>query len=841
MGGQYHCCDETRQNEVSKHKTLNGIAYLEVMEDQLTLYVHFIKPKNLNTIKKNNMLIDGGERRKEIVIQGVVLVSSNVLRVKVDKAGDFSKYTLRIVKDGSTAEPPKGFDPVLSSIEFSFKAACTTDFDCKAKTVCPPHPQKQPDINYLAKDYASFRQLMLDRMSLLVPEWKERHTADLGVTLIELLAYAGDQLSYQQDAVATEAYFGTARRRVSVRRHARLVDYCMREGCNARVWVQTKINADSEELSKGTVLLTKVEGYARCISQAAYEEHKKELEEKAEVFEIMHDAVLFREHNEISFYTWGDENCCLPKGATSATLCGHLKNLKPREAREPKEAGDVLIFAEVIGPKTGKSGDADPLKRHAVRLTRVECLDGSGNPLKDPLYDKEITKIEWHDEDALPLPLCISSEITGKEGKERISDVSIAYGNIVLADHGLTIRDEEIGSVPKQPLSQVSVKEEPYCIERKANRLPLRFYPRLKEGPVTQCRQVRKTITVDNKTQTEWLFFDPEDPAVNTVAGEMKEVIPAISLKDSNGFLWNPKRDLLASDKLAKEFVLETESDGYSFIRFGDDYNGMMPDEETIFWADYRIGNGTKGNIGADTIAHIITDSKSIESVWNPLSATGGREPESIEEARQNAPWAFRVQERAVTPEDYAAMAERHQEVQKADAVFRWTGSWITVFIAIDRYGGFEVDDRFKEEIRDFLEKYRMAGHDIEVEGPRHVSIDIEMQACIKPDYFRSDVKEAILQVFSNQRMPDGRLGMFHPDNFTFGQDVYLSRLYEAAQSIDGVESVQITTFQRQGIISEEAIESGKLKIGRSEIARLDNDRNYPEHGVFNINLSGGK
>ena len=61
-----------------------------------------------------------------------------------------------------------------------------------------------------------------------------------GVTLVELLAYVGDYLSYQQDAVATEAYLETARCRVSVRRHTRLMDYFMHNGCNARAWVQLR-------------------------------------------------------------------------------------------------------------------------------------------------------------------------------------------------------------------------------------------------------------------------------------------------------------------------------------------------------------------------------------------------------------------------------------------------------------------------------------------------------------------------------------------------------------------------------------------------------------------------
>ena len=100
------------------------------------------------------------------------------------------------------------------------------------------------EINYLAKDYASFRQLILDRLALVMPDWKERHVPDIGIALVEVLAYVGDHLSYYQDAVATEAYLDTARKRISVRRHARLVDYPMHEGCNARAWVCVDTKSD---------------------------------------------------------------------------------------------------------------------------------------------------------------------------------------------------------------------------------------------------------------------------------------------------------------------------------------------------------------------------------------------------------------------------------------------------------------------------------------------------------------------------------------------------------------------------------------------------------------------
>jgi hypothetical protein len=83
---------------------------------------------------------------------------------------------------------------------------------------------------------------------------------------------------------------------------------------------------------------------------------------------------------------------------------------------------------------------------------------------------------------------------------------------------------------------------------------------------------------------------------------------------------------------------------------------------------------------------------------------------------------------------------------------------------------------------------------------------------------------------------------VFHPDNFSFGQAVYLSPLYAAAMRLEGVAAVRITTFQRQASPDPKqlALKAGKLTLARLEIARLDNDSNYPEHGVFHLNVEDG-
>jgi predicted phage baseplate assembly protein len=287
--------------------------------------------------------------------------------------------------------------------------------------------------------------------------------------------------------------------------------------------------------------------------------------------------------------------------------------------------------------------------------------------------------------------------------------------------------------------------------------------------------------------------------------------------------------------------VVEVENDGTAYLRFGDDEHGRRPDSGMTFAATYRVGNGVAGNVGADSLVHIVSDDQHVASLRNPLAARGGVEPESIEDVRQRAPYAFRTQERAVTANDYAMMAQRNPKVQRAAGTFRWTGSWRTMFVTIDRFRGAKVDDTFKQDIETELEQYRMAGQDLDVNGPIYVSLEIEMQVCVKPDYFRAQVKQAILEIFSNRVLPDGQLGVFHPDKFTFGQTVYLSPLYFAAQAVDGVESVVITKFQRQGTDSDVALNAGRLDLARLEVARCDNDPNFPEHGIFNLVLDGGK
>jgi predicted phage baseplate assembly protein len=287
-------------------------------------------------------------------------------------------------------------------------------------------------------------------------------------------------------------------------------------------------------------------------------------------------------------------------------------------------------------------------------------------------------------------------------------------------------------------------------------------------------------------------------------------------------------------------------------LRFGDGYFGQRPALGTDFSATYRLGSGRSGNVGAEAIAHLVLATEDalgdlVLRLGNPLPATGGIDPETLLQARLDAPQAFRVQQRAVTAEDYAAIAARHPQVQQAQATRRWTGSWYTWFLTVDRKGGLPIDVEFEQDLRQFLNQFRLAGYDLEIDAPRFVPLEIVFSVRTQPGYYPANVRASLLKVFSNQDYAPGQQGFFHPDQFTFGQPVYLSQVVATAMAVPGVQWVNFGTtdprhrFQRWGQVTNQELDQGAISLKRLEIARLDNDPNAPENGRLNFLMEGGR
>jgi len=821
-----HCGSQQRRQKVLASDkligglALNGLDFLEVLdadapseaERQKLIDVTFLKPAGVSDgggaplLAPENFIIIGGERIRDIKVLSVAAGTDPLtLRLTLDASGDFSPYVLKLVA-ANGEDPPANFDPALGQITFSFKADCPTDFDCLPLEAGKPDRPAAPPIDYLAKDYESFRRLMLDRMAVTMPSWTERSPADVGVTLVETLAYAADLTSYAQDAVATEAYLSRARLRPSVRRHARLLNYAVDEGCNARIFVALQVSQDADGIDpplvpKGAMLLTRpaAEKGFGILPPGLRTDPALTAElvrAGVSVFETMEPVTRLRTaRNAMRFHTWSGADCCLPAGSRSAHLVADL-------AATGLDAGDVLIFEERIPLSQGADDPADPTHRQAVRLI------AKPRQLTDPLDDTQVLEIRWGLADALIFPLNLQDD--------GVKPGAVAYANVVLADHGRTVDDAPL--LPAQP---------------SADR---RYRPYLSTGPLT------RTVPYDAAAARG-------RSARETLAQDPHAAVSAIRLAGA-GEMWEPRQDLLLSDRLAADFVVEARNDGTAELRFGDGRYGKIPAQDATFLARLRVGNGAEGRVGADAIGHLVTDDPDLfTGITNPIPAVGGADPQTLTSIKLAAPRAFKRQRRAVTAEDYANLAQRHPDVQRAVAERRWTGSWMTMFLAVDRRGGREVDTSFETEIRAFLEPFRLAGHDLEIEPPAYVPLDIALVVCVRSGHYAEDVEAALINRFAAGRMASGPSGFFHPDNFTFGQPVLLSRIITQAMTVAGVRWVGMALegvaetgrFRRLHEQSVDYADSAILPIGRREVARLDNDPSAPERGRLRFIMEGGR
>lgn len=799
------CGVDTARDDVAAHASLHGIDFLEIVtepavDNQRVLMVNFLTKSGAGQIALETMLdeltiedlsIAGGVRVRVIEILEVAR-AGNQLRIRVDQPGDFSDYTLTINHPA--------LHPMYAAVRFNFKAACPSHFDCRADDSCPEPEELTRTIDYLARDYASFRQALFDLIPTIHPDWIERNPADLGTTLVELMAYAADHLSYYQDAVANEATLETARQRISVRRHTRLINYAMHDGASARVFVHLTAN-DVANIPDGTQILTRltsmvagrdthatvITGYGAAAARAAQA-----------AFEVYGGgASIHPDLNELPVYAWGRAKCCLPVGTTR---CDVEKDVTTRLKK-----GDFLLLEE-LHPATQLPDDTQPDHRQVVRLIDVHAVS-------DPLHPaKKLTRLVWHDDDALTFPLCVA--VANETGGT--TQTGVARGNIVLADHGRTVRDEWFPEQPGPDARGITLR----------SGRAFRYF--LREGPLS--------FRIAANAETSVAALQTTDP--HKALAEVTELVP--STTDGTPLFtggWSAQPTLLSSGATDSHFVIETNNDGRAMIRFGDGVAGMMPPDGSLLRATYRVGAGTSGNVAPGALAHIVANAPlPVDAVRNPLASWGGIAPEDLDEVRLTAPAAMRAHsERAVTEEDYARAAMLHPNVSSAVAAFRWTGTWHTVFLTIDPKGRGELTEDVQESVREWVTRFLQTGYDLEIDPPRYVPVTLGVEVCAAPGHFRSDVEKAILAALSRAG------GFFDPDRFSFGEPLYLSQIYAAITAVEGVASAKVTKFHRYGEPSVADLNRGAIVVGRTEVIRLDNDPNFPDNGILELTLRSGK
>jgi hypothetical protein len=705
-----------------------------------------------------------------------------VLVVRTSSSGDWSTYVLALLGAGGEGVPA-GFDEPLASEPFRFTVDCPSDLDCRADDACPPVPATTPAVDYLARDYAALRTRLLDRVAALVPGWRDANPADPIVTLVELLAAAGDRLTYWQDAVAAEAYLTTARRRTSVRRHARLLDYRMHEGCSARAWLAFTVSADVD-LPDRTPVATADPALPPATTVA------DALEAGATVFETRGAAALRPARNALTLHAWGDVDACLPAGCTAAYV-RHPAGADPRLG-----AGDVLVLVPV---------DGDQRRRQAVRLDRAPVARA------DPLAGGDaVLELHWAADDALQVPLAVAT----RAADGTAAPAAQALANVVLAEHA--------GSLAGQPLAPPQVP------------LDGAYRPRLASAAAAWVDE-----TLDERSAAAALIVDPRRARAQVAlvdeirTWEAQPDLLASGRLDAH-FVADPESSGVVALRFGDGSAGRRPTAGsrpLAYVRVGGGPEGNIAPE--VLTTPLATASGPPHG--------------GVTAVTNPLPAEGGQRPEASEAVQELAPHAFRTQLRAVTSDDYAGVAGAHVGVQRAVARRRWSGSWYAQEVTLDLVAARAGDSSVPDEVAGLLDVRRLAGVDVELGAPVPVALEIVLGVCVGDGHARADVAKQVGRELSAEALADGRLGFFHHDNFTFGQALFLSDLVARVMAVPGVAWVDVDDsrrtglrFRRFGRAPAGEVAAGRIDAAAREVLRADSDPSNPESGRVGLVMRGG-
>ncbi|HEY9232992.1 MAG TPA: putative baseplate assembly protein, partial [Blastocatellia bacterium] len=299
------------------------------------------------------------------------------------------------------------------------------------------------------------------------------------------------------------------------------------------------------------------------------------------------------------------------------------------------------------------------------------------------------------------------------------------------------------------------------------------------------------------------------------ISGSIKVIVTEPGNIESD---WQEVKTLADSSPADRHFIVQRDAEGSATILFGDGINGMIPPPSTpasavTIRAIYRYGGGPQGNLPAKTSFRPGL-AKIIEAI-NPQAAAGGTAAEEIDRARLFAPRLYRTQERAVSAQDYVDLALTVPGVGKARAV---AVSWSQVVLYVAPAGRVaEPSELLKRDLLAFFESRRMVTTQLTVVGPQPADIYLGAVIRAQPYYRQSAVRAAVEQAVADYLAFEA---------VSFGQPIYLSKVYDVIQSLPEVVSLTVFKFSTQPALPPDIqthpdVEAdGIIELGPSDLPR---------------------
>jgi hypothetical protein len=401
-----------------------------------------------------------------------------------------------------------------------------------------------------------------------------------------------------------------------------------------------------------------------------------------------------------------------------------LRKVVLYQISEPEISVDMREYPATI---TGNQIYVNPADAAGIDLKRVLILDDVS------LSPRSVTVTGIGSSSGLTV-LTITPAISPALDQK----TAVAYGNVVKATHGETVPAEILGN------GDASVRFQSF---------------QLAKAPVTQVRSPGAPHGVASTLELR-------------VDNVLWHEVPAF-------FGHGPRERIITTSRDNSEIMAVTGGDGVTGARFSTGKANIV--------AKYRYSLGLAGNVAAGALRNPLDRPTGLKSVVNPIGAQGGSDPETLDQARSNAPNTVRTFGRVVSLRDFEDAAREFPGIARALASWDWDGEEQAVRLTVAGDGGVVVSDSLKADLTTDLDKRRDPNRKLTVFKHRNVPIRVEAAILVDPDYVNELVQTAVTKAIADH---------FAFANTTLGQPVHLSSVYTVIQNVPGVVGADVNTLQ---------------------------------------------
>jgi hypothetical protein len=289
-----------------------------------------------------------------------------------------------------------------------------------------------------------------------------------------------------------------------------------------------------------------------------------------------------------------------------------------------------------------------------------------------------------------------------------------------------------------------------------------------------------------------------------------------------NTLRWHEVPTLFERTPGERIFTTSIGDDGTVTVRFGDGNRGArLPSGAQNVKATYRRGIGLDGLVRAGQLSTLLTRPPGLKSVINSLDAEGADEPESLADARQNAPLTVVTLDRVVSLEDYENFSRAYAGIAKALATWTWDGRTRGVFLTVAGARGAAVSSPLAQELVNAIHRAGDPFVPIHVASYKSARFRVSARITVHPDHEPDRVRDGVSAAWR---------AAFAFEPLSFGQPVILSEVIALGHAVPGVVALNVTRLHRTGATArlntrlEAALPAGgnPASLSAAELLTLD-------------------